>query len=302
MTVLLIGGAGYLGVELAYKLTHKKNIDEIIIYDSLIRQNPNVFNGLRKFNHTNIKFVESDLLDSRSLEPNIEKADIIINLAAQVPTKNSGIQSHHFEQINNWGSAIISDLISKYKNKRVIHISSLSVFGEGEIKSLENPQPIDFYGTSKLRGERHFIRLSKTTLNNVSIIRSPSIYGYSKNLRIDSAINRMIFDANFKNKIMISGDPEFSYPHIEINLLIKFIIDAISKENQLYIYPKFSNLNANLVYDSLKNINKDLEIIYIDQGVYKSSLEFDESIGLTENKDKKLLEDEIQNFLNSFTF
>ena len=62
------------------------------------------------------------------------------------------------------------------------------------------------------------------------------------------------------------------------------------------IYPKFSNLNANLVYDSLKNINKDLEIIYIDQGVYKSSLEFDESIGLTENKDKKLLEDEIQNF------
>ena len=57
-----------------------------------------------------------------------------------------------------------------------------------------------------------------------------------------------------------------------------------------------------MVYDSLKNINKDLEIIYIDQGVYKSSLEFDESIGLTENKDKKLLEDEIQNFLNSFTF
>ena len=201
MNVLITGGAGYIGIELAYILANNENIKKITIYDSLARGHSNVLSGSRKFPTNKVMFMESDILNQKDLRKCITDSDVIYHLAAQVPTSYGNIHAHNYEQVNNWGSAILADELSEISTKKnIIYLSSLSIFGNGLVKHLENfPLPKDFYSLSKYRGEKHFQRLKKLTNHNVSIVRSGLVYGHSKNLRIDNPINRMVFDAHLKS-------------------------------------------------------------------------------------------------------
>lgn len=306
MKVLITGGAGYIGIELAYAFSILKEVEEIFIYDSFLRSNANVFSGHRKFQKSKVHYIEADILDNQTLGNFLDQSDIVIHAAAQLPTKNGSVSAHNFEQINNWGSSVIADELFKLSSRklRVIYLSSLSVFGSGSINSLnEIPNPQSFYGISKLRGERHFERLQSTTGHKVSILRCPSVYGYSENLRIDSSFNKMIFDANFLGKVTISGDSDFSYPHINIQNLIQYIvIEALASDPEIFLYPKFSNIDPNTVFLVLSEIINNLEVIYIDQGVYESSLTFKEDLELHENITDGFLKKNIIEFLANFNF
>ena len=66
MKVLITGGAGYVGTELAYELGSSPNVKEIVIYDNLSRGNYNFFIGIKKF-QGKITFIHGDLLDTRKL-------------------------------------------------------------------------------------------------------------------------------------------------------------------------------------------------------------------------------------------
>ena len=48
MKVLITGGAGYIGTELAAILNENPSISEIVIYDNLMRGNYNLFIGQTK--------------------------------------------------------------------------------------------------------------------------------------------------------------------------------------------------------------------------------------------------------------
>ena len=65
MRVLITGGAGYIGTELAYRLAERSDISEVIIYDNLSRGNYNLFIGHRKFPRNKVIFIKGDLLDTR---------------------------------------------------------------------------------------------------------------------------------------------------------------------------------------------------------------------------------------------
>lgn len=42
MNVLVTGGAGYIGSELVYQLSQDKNVEKVIVYDNLGRENYNL--------------------------------------------------------------------------------------------------------------------------------------------------------------------------------------------------------------------------------------------------------------------
>jgi UDP-glucose 4-epimerase len=67
MKILLTGGAGYLGTEIATALAQRSDISEILIYDNLSRTNHyNFFLGHR-LPSQKIRFVQGEMLDSRRL-------------------------------------------------------------------------------------------------------------------------------------------------------------------------------------------------------------------------------------------
>ena len=54
MKVLITGGAGYVGTELTKTLVKCPDIDDILIYDNLGRQNYNLFLGRRLERHEKV--------------------------------------------------------------------------------------------------------------------------------------------------------------------------------------------------------------------------------------------------------
>ena len=72
MKVLITSGAGYLGTELSYMLASQVNVDKVIIYDNLSRNNYNAFIGISKFFPNKVEFIEGDILDTRKLKKVIQ--------------------------------------------------------------------------------------------------------------------------------------------------------------------------------------------------------------------------------------
>ncbi|MFB6305522.1 MAG: NAD-dependent epimerase/dehydratase family protein, partial [Flavobacteriales bacterium] len=126
MKVLITGGAGYLGTELTRKLDNHPKVEEIIIYDNLSRQNFNLFIGNNKFSNGKVRFINGEILDSRSLKKVVEKVDTIYHLAAKVTTPFADQNPHFFEQTNHWGTAELAYAIENSDVTNVIHLSSVS--------------------------------------------------------------------------------------------------------------------------------------------------------------------------------
>src|SRR3954464_2173251 len=105
MKVLVTGGAGYIGTELTNALIARPDVEEVIIYDNLSRGNYNFFLGLRLANHTKIRFIKGELLDSRALKKVLKGVDVVYHLAAKVTTPFANADSHVYEQVNHWGTA-----------------------------------------------------------------------------------------------------------------------------------------------------------------------------------------------------
>ena len=96
MNILITGGAGYIGTELAYELEKNPEVKQIIIYDNLSRGNINLFIGSRKLSRK-IKFVQGDILDTRLLKQTLKGVDVVYHLAAKVTTPFADQNPHIFE-------------------------------------------------------------------------------------------------------------------------------------------------------------------------------------------------------------
>ena len=267
MNYLITGGAGYVGIELAYSLATLRSTKKILIYDSMRRSNFNVFGGLRKIRAGLVDFIESDILDNQSLQDAVNRSDVIFHLAAEVPDQFTDQNAYVFDQINNWGSSLLVQCVENSSSvKKVVYLSSLQVFGGGEVSLLTtNPNPTTFYGLSKLKAERHFLRLAEENYHAVSIVRCPIVYGYSKNLRLGTGINKLIFDAHFKGRVSIHGVSEYQAPHIYIDNLIAVLLGFAESEKPGIGYAPVQNVSLDELISGLTTVFENIEVIYLEQ-------------------------------------
>ena len=278
MKVLVTGGAGYVGAELVYKLSQDEKVDQVIVYDNLSRGNENFFISSRnRMQKGKVKFILGDLLDSRKLKKAVNGVDVVYHLAAKVTTPFENVESHVFEQVNNWGTSELVLAVEESESvKKLIYLSSASVFGstpksEPASEDLE-PNPRTFYGISKMRGEEHIKRLEGKI--ETIIIRAANVYGYSPAIRFDNVINRFLFDSNFNNKIQIHGSGKQSRTFIHLSKLVAkldFLKDN-KVTNGAYNVGDVTCSVLDLV-DIFKESYPELEFIFINQHLQLRNLE-----------------------------
>jgi UDP-glucose 4-epimerase len=199
MNVLVTGGAGYLGTELVRRLASMKEVASISIYDNLSRGCRAIFVGAAPKPNCQIKFIQADILDSRSLKKAMSQSDIVFHLAAHVSTPHAHLDTHVYEQVNHWGTAEVVAAFEKSDAERLIYISSTSVYGDSTEPATEQfpPNPRTSYCHSKLRAEQQVARLMNQ--RRVITVRLANIYGYSDAMRFDAVVNKFAFQANFKS-------------------------------------------------------------------------------------------------------
>ena len=305
MKVLITGGAGYVGTELAYELGSSPNVKEIVIYDNLSRGNYNFFIGIKKF-QGKITFIHGDLLDTRKLKHALKDVDVVYHLAAKVTTPFADQNPHLFEQVNHWGTAELVYAVQESNVKKFIYLSSASVYGASlQIVSVDTPPtPITFYSISKMRGEEHVDRLFDSDIDTY-IIRCGNVYGYSKSMRFDSVINRFVFQSHFKNRITIDGDGEQhrSFIHIDktANILAR-VLDGALKQGKYDLVE--DTLSINYIADTLKEIYPGLELLYVNQrlNLHQLKVKADPVINSLTSIEVRTLKQVLKKFKEEFAF
>lgn len=277
LKILITGGAGFVGTELIASLCKSKYISEIICYDNFSRNNFTLFTQPSLNAINSVKVIQGDILDSRKLKKSLNNVDTVVHLAANVSTPYSFATPHAYDQINNWGTAELVYAIENSKVKSFIHLSTTAIYGfsDKSINEKAVPLPVNSYGISKLRGEKHVRRLMKNDKLQTVILRSGNIFGYSPSMRFESVINKFVFDAKYLGKIHVDGEGKQVRPFICItelvNVIESFIFQKTKPEDG--IYNVFSdNIRIIDIATFIKSLYSTIDIQYLNQCVKYGSL------------------------------
>ena len=170
MKILITGGAGFIGKKLANKL---KDIHEVHILDK--KQDINL--------EQTFKFFNFDKSESEHFNKLDKDYDIVFHLAAQ----SGGYYSLTNPQDDcDWNCKATVNLVEfclSIKPKKVIFTSSMAVYGNANNATEDCiPNPISFYGVSKLASENYIKLLKEHKDITYSIYRLFATYGSYQDL------------------------------------------------------------------------------------------------------------------------
>ena len=190
-SVLITGGAGFIGFHLAKNLSNKDY--HVTIIDNFDRgQADNDFKNLLK--NKNIKFIKADITDPKSFEKLKGKFDYIYHLAAINGTENFYKIPDKVIKVGVIGTLNVLDWFIKQKKGKLLFSSSSEAYSgglrllgerfpiptpEGVPLIVDNPENVRWsYGASKILSEVSIHAYAKVhKMKNFSIIRYHNIYG-----------------------------------------------------------------------------------------------------------------------------
>lgn len=298
MTILITGGAGYVGFSLLKSLNkkHGKSISKVIILD-ILSKNTNLF-----FTRLNldfeVTFAKANILDNYNLDLFLDGVDIVYHLAARVNNSSELIEVNSFENTNNWGTSTLVNSIEKTSTViKVIYLSTISVYGNSEelLDETSPTIPNSAYAISKLKGESQIRRIKKSSF---SIIRSGNIYGHNPCLRINSVVNKFMFEAQYYNRINIEGSGNQYRGFININTIGDVLVNhLLNLEENKIENAVTDNYSLNNIAEIVKEIYPSLETYHINNHLPRRSLKVNPISGYSDN-----LKLELENFKKQFTF
>jgi dTDP-L-rhamnose 4-epimerase len=148
-TILITGGAGFIGSHVAARLLADGR--KVRILDSLIEQ---VHSRDRPLNPIldHCEFFHTDVRDSEGVRRALRGTDKLIHLAAEVGVGQSMYAIDRYVSANDHGTAVLLEALIEQRVERVVVASSMSVYGEG-LYSTETGRPVD---DAARRPERDF--------------------------------------------------------------------------------------------------------------------------------------------------
>ena len=150
MTVLVCGGAGYIGSHAVHELINRG--EAVVIVD-------NLQSGHRSAVHPDAKFYQGDIRDSLLLDRVMEenKIDAVMHFAANSLVGESMEQPLKYFNNNVHGMQILLEAMVRHQVDKIVFSSTAAVYGEPErvpITEAEPTVPTNTYGETKLTMEK----------------------------------------------------------------------------------------------------------------------------------------------------
>lgn len=157
MSILVTGGAGYIGSHTAVELLNDG--EEIVIVDNFSNSKPEVLDKIKEITKKDFKFYELDILDKEKLETVFEENDIevVVHFAGLKAVGESVQKPIEYYHNNITGTLVLLDLMRKYNCKKIVFSSSATVYGSPKTVPIKEDFPLSTtnpYGSTKLMLEQ----------------------------------------------------------------------------------------------------------------------------------------------------
>jgi dihydroflavonol-4-reductase len=256
MTCFITGGTGRLGKALLNKLIGRQEVRVLDPDNTLLPEK--------------VIPIKGDLDDVKALSRGIAGCDVVFHLAALV---DYNAPWSRLEEVNVQGTRNIVDMCAKHRIRRLIFISSTSVYGKELKESPANEEtptnPTDLYGKSKLEAERivgeHFTDVQST------ILRPGVMYGptyldyYGKVLR-----------AIQQGKMQILGDGKNVIPFIHADDVVDAMIKAAAfdaAKGKTYVLSGNNSVTQEQIYEiAAQALGVDFKKQYTNLGLARAML------------------------------
>ena len=236
--ILITGGAGFIGSNLALKLIEKDYI--VTVLDNLSPQiheeNSPLYNSIKD----KVKFIRGSVLNYEDWKKALEHIDVVVHLAAETGTGQSMYEIEKYTDVNIKGSSIFLDILANEKHsvKKMVIASSRAIYGEGKYECLTHGivypkeridnnmkkrdfsvkcptckrdvnlvatdeeskiHPTSIYGITKQVQEQMFMVMGKTLNIPTVALRYQNVYGAGQSLSNPYTGILSIFSTQIKN-------------------------------------------------------------------------------------------------------
>lgn len=208
-TVLVTGGAGYVGSVLVPKLlkeNYKVKVLDLYIYGNTL------------FPHTNLSEIKGDIRKKSDLKKALNSIDAVIHLACISNDPSYDLNPTLSKSINYDAFKPLIEEVKKAKIKRFIQASSSSVYGIKEEDNVTEDlllEPLTDYAKYKALSEELLLKKLNPFVPTV-IIRSATVCGYSPRQRLDLTVNILTNHAINNNVIKVLGGNQHR-PNVHID-------------------------------------------------------------------------------------
>lgn len=193
--VLITGGAGFIGSNVALKLLRKGY--DVTVLDSLTEQihgkSPEITSPLYLSIKDKVNFIKGDVNIRSDWEKALEDVDYIIHLAAETGTGQSMYEIKKYVDTNIGGTALLLDILTNTKHhvKRVVVAESRAIYGEGkyhcdkcgDVYPLERKDKDMAKGDYECKCPKCGGRVTLVSTTEDSAIHPSSVYGIAKQVQ-----------------------------------------------------------------------------------------------------------------------
>lgn len=153
MSILITGGAGYIGTHTCVELLNRG--EDLVVIDNFYNSKPEAIENVKTITGKDFKFYEADILDREKLTKIFEENNIeaVIHFAGLKAVGESVAKPIDYYINNVSGSLVLFDVMKKFNCKKIVFSSSATVYGKPEKCPITEDMPLSTtnpYGTTKL--------------------------------------------------------------------------------------------------------------------------------------------------------
>jgi nucleoside-diphosphate-sugar epimerase len=222
-TVLVLGGAGYIGSCLVRKLLaagrRVRVMDSLVYGDDAIRD---------VLDHPNFTLQVGDCRSIQDLVAAVRGVDSIVHLAAIVGDPACEVDRRASLEINYLATRMLMEVAKGSNIRHFVFASSCSVYGATDflVDEFSNAAPISLYGQTKADSERALLQAHSSNFHPV-ILRLATVFGLSYRPRFDLVVNLLTAKARAEGMITIFNGTQWR-PFIHVQDVADGIVQVLN--------------------------------------------------------------------------
>jgi nucleoside-diphosphate-sugar epimerase len=260
MDILVTGGAGYIGNFVVEELLDRGH--DVRVLDNCLFGDE----ALHPFkNNDRFELRKGDIRHIKDLSYAVEDREAVVHLAGIVGDPACEVNEQATQSVNVEATKALVEVCKLHDIERLVFASTCSVYGASERHELNEGSslnPLSLYAESKIDSEqiiRYSTRDKVADAKGLSptILRLGTIFGWSRRMRFDLAVNLLTAKAVLEDDIPVYGGDQYR-PFVHVHDAARAFVRVLESpkedvENEIF------NVGDNDLNYAIKDVGRTIE-------------------------------------------